>query len=427
MSGDAESVGDAKLNELMQQLRNDVADLESKVSKLQQDGDNSALVADTVADAVQRATELITGSTGGRVVTVLDEDGKPRELCILTDSDDISTAQSLWRWNEGGLGHSDTGYNGTFSLALTKDGAIVADRITAGTLNAGVIRAGILTDKEGKNRWDMGTGEFSISGTFTSYDGPGGNVAGRLGYMAGATTSGETDGIGVENSAGDCYVIVTSEGTRLQAGDYDIHVARTGGASIISNVGKLEFLNGGDKGAGVYLSGGAVYYRANAESDWAKIDLGDFASKSYVAQQIQTDIATAISALGISSGNWTPTVEGASKYTTREGHYVKIGNSIALISFAVYGTFAGSTTSRISITGCPVASANGHDAGGGGLSGYYSASNVVFTGWNINKAGTIYAVGQQTGTTGAKYDSTAIYQKSSGDFVASGTIMVQMA
>lgn len=292
ISGRAESVGDAKLNELMQRLRNDVSDLEGKVSKLQQDGDNSELVADTVADAVQRATELITGSTGGRVVTVLDEDGKPRELCILTDSDDISTAQSLWRWNEGGLGHSDTGYDGTFSLALTKDGAIVADRITTGTLNAGVIRAGILTDKEGRNRWNMGTGEFSISGTFTSYDGPGGNVAGRLGYMAGATTSGETDGIGIENSAGDCYVIATSEGMRLQAGDYDIHVVKTGGASIISNVGKLEFLNGGDKGAGVYLTGDAVYYRANAKSDWAKIELGDFATQAYVTQQIQAAVVS---------------------------------------------------------------------------------------------------------------------------------------
>lgn len=127
------------------------------------------------------------------------------------------------------------------------------------------------------------------------------------------------------------------------------------------------------------------------------------------------------------TGNWTPVVEGASTYTLREGHYVKIGKSVALISFAIYGTFAGSTTSRIKITGCPIVSATGQDAGGGNLSGYYSASNVVFTGWNINKAGAIYAVGQQTGTTGATWGSTAIYQKASGDFSASGMIMVQTA
>lgn len=127
------------------------------------------------------------------------------------------------------------------------------------------------------------------------------------------------------------------------------------------------------------------------------------------------------------TGGWTPTVEGASNYTLREGHYAKIGNSIALISFAIYGTFSGSTTSRIKITGCPIVSATGQDAGGGNLSGYYSASNVVFTGWNINKAGAIYAVGQQTGTTGATWGSTAIYQKASGDFSASGMIMVQTA
>ena len=40
MSSSAASIGDAKLNEFVQRLRNDVADLENKVSKLQQDGDN---------------------------------------------------------------------------------------------------------------------------------------------------------------------------------------------------------------------------------------------------------------------------------------------------------------------------------------------------------------------------------------------------
>jgi hypothetical protein len=159
----------------------------------------------------------------------------------------------------------------------------------------------------------------------------------------------------------------------------------------------------------------------------AKFDVPSTEFAGLVAIDGNLSVIGNLTAGNLESGSWTPEVEGASKYTTREGHYAKIGNGITLISFSVYGTFAGSTTSRIKITGCPVTSANGYDAGGGNLSGYYSASNVVFTGWQINKAGTIYAVGQQTGTTGATWGSTAIYQKASGDFSASGTIMVQTA
>lgn len=89
--------------------------------------------------AIANATKLIVGSSGGHAITVLGPDGKPMEFCVLTDTDDIATAQSLWRWNEGGLGHSSTGYNGEYSLALTKDGAIVANRITVGKIDTKVL------------------------------------------------------------------------------------------------------------------------------------------------------------------------------------------------------------------------------------------------------------------------------------------------
>jgi hypothetical protein len=71
-------------------------------------------------------------------------DGTPDELLILGDSDDYTTAQKVWRWNSSGLGYSSTGYNGSYGLAMTSDGEIVADFITTGTLNADLIRAGHL-------------------------------------------------------------------------------------------------------------------------------------------------------------------------------------------------------------------------------------------------------------------------------------------
>ena len=220
--------------------------------------------------AIQNATQLIAGSHGGRVVLVQDEDGKPIELCILSDSEDLATARSLWRWNEGGLGHSDTGYNGPFSLAITKDGAIVADRITVGTLNAGLIKAGVLTDDRGKNFWNMETGEFSTSGTISSYDSPDGTLSGYLGYMTGATESGTTSGIGVGNATGDCYAIATGSGIRLQAGDYSVYVTKTGVAKLTGKAGSVLITSSGDKGAGVYITG-RLFRRGSEGDEWTNI------------------------------------------------------------------------------------------------------------------------------------------------------------
>ena len=84
-------------------------------------------------DAIQRATNLITGESGGYVVIHNNSDGKPYEILIM-DNEDIEQAVHVWRWNKSGWGYSSTGYNGTYSLAATIDGGIVADFIKAGTI-----------------------------------------------------------------------------------------------------------------------------------------------------------------------------------------------------------------------------------------------------------------------------------------------------
>nr|DAZ24537.1 MAG TPA: tail protein [Caudoviricetes sp.] len=89
--------------------------------------------------AVDRATGWITGANGGYVVMCKDAYGQPYEILIM-DTPNIETAQKVWRWNSGGLGYSKNGYAGPYSLAMTQDGAIVADFITAGTLNAAVVK-----------------------------------------------------------------------------------------------------------------------------------------------------------------------------------------------------------------------------------------------------------------------------------------------
>ena len=89
--------------------------------------------------AIINATQLITGNSGGYVV--LHPSEKPQEIFIM-DTPDMNSAQRVWRWNLSGLGYSSTGTNGPFELAMTMDGAIIADFITAGTINGALIKAG---------------------------------------------------------------------------------------------------------------------------------------------------------------------------------------------------------------------------------------------------------------------------------------------
>lgn len=112
--------------------------------------------------AIENATRLITGQDGGYVVMNTTADGHPYEILIM-NTDNIQTATKLWRWNLGGLGYSSTGYNGQYGTAITMDGAIVADYITTGALNAGLIKTGIIEDEQHTNYWNMNTGEFKLS------------------------------------------------------------------------------------------------------------------------------------------------------------------------------------------------------------------------------------------------------------------------
>lgn len=93
--------------------------------------------------AIENATAQITGADGGYVRMIYDSNNKLTEIVIM-DTEDITTATKVWRWNSGGLGYSSNGYNGPYTLAMTQDGAIVADFITTGTLDGTKINAKLL-------------------------------------------------------------------------------------------------------------------------------------------------------------------------------------------------------------------------------------------------------------------------------------------
>lgn len=118
-------------------------------------------VKSDIEHAVDGATDFIKHGEG-YMRFIYNASDELTEIVSLDDPD-ITQARSVWRWNNGGFGHSSTGYNGPYTLAITQNGAIVADFITAGTLNANVIRAGILQDTQGYNSWNLQTGAFTIT------------------------------------------------------------------------------------------------------------------------------------------------------------------------------------------------------------------------------------------------------------------------
>lgn len=90
-------------------------------------------------EAVLALTETILGASGG-AVRLLDtnNDGMPDTLYI-ADDPDPTKARKVWRFNHEGWGASNNGYNGPFSYGVTLENGMVADFITAGTLNADLV------------------------------------------------------------------------------------------------------------------------------------------------------------------------------------------------------------------------------------------------------------------------------------------------
>lgn len=110
--------------------------------------------------AIARATKLIQGGLGGHVVFNTNADGEPEEILIM-DTDNILTAVNVIRMNLNGIGFSTNGYNGPFTTAWTIDGHFVADFIDTGTLNANIIKAGVLSDENANTVFNLATGALT--------------------------------------------------------------------------------------------------------------------------------------------------------------------------------------------------------------------------------------------------------------------------
>ena len=156
-------------------------------------------VSTAVQAAISAATALITGNKGGYVVFHSTTGGKQPDEILIMDTPDIETAVNVWRWNKSGLGHSSTGYNGPYELAITQDGAINANFMTLGGMDAARIIAGILSSADGRVQFDLTAGTLYIrdgsNNIKLGFDAAGnltitGNVTATGGKIGGFTISG---------------------------------------------------------------------------------------------------------------------------------------------------------------------------------------------------------------------------------------------
>lgn len=239
---DSIEVGDAKttLASIVTGLDSDIAAAEAAAS--------GSDVAEKLMEYVDHQTELISGGLGGYVVLNPNANGEPQEILIM-DSDDIATAVNVIRMNKNGIGFSKTGYEGPYTSAWTIDGTLNTDFIGAGTITGAQIAAGSIT-----------AGNLSLYGKMGVYtDSTLTTNGGYIGYMAGATPAGTTNGIAIMDSNSLNYVMATTAGVKMRNGS-----ATTPGECNISD-GVMEFVGRsayfqGDTYLNAVSSGGGIGY-----------------------------------------------------------------------------------------------------------------------------------------------------------------------
>ena len=324
--------------------------------------------------AIEHATELITGGLGGYVVFSRNADGEPEEILIM-DEPEVEQAVNIIRMNKNGIGFSTNGIGGPYANAWTIDGRLVADFITTGTLTAVLIKAGILSDVQGKNFWNMETGEFQLASTATV----GGKTVQKIAEDAGdaaveaqtqqtifnkLTNNGQTQGIYLKN--GKLYIngtyiqtgtITIKKGTKttfsanadtgvvnivadsfsLSNGDTIASIAESKASSAVNAQTQQSIFNkltNNGQTQGIYLSNGKVYINATYIAAGVLADANNntsfnLSTGALTMQKGSINIGdgtfkvTSSGALTATSAN----IEGTIKAGSSSGYWVKLSST----------------------------------------------------------------------------------------------------
>jgi hypothetical protein len=130
-------------------------------------------IRNVIRQEVANLMARFAGTNGGYKLSEFDSNGLwLRDLWM--DTPDKTTATNILEISMNGIRSSNAGYkpatDPAWKLGITIDGQINADRILTGTLMAGLIKAGILSDVGGNTSFNLETGalastKFSINST----------------------------------------------------------------------------------------------------------------------------------------------------------------------------------------------------------------------------------------------------------------------
>ena len=320
---------------------------------------SSAALGVDIKKAVDEATQAITGQSGGYVV--LNPPKNPQEILIM-DAPTIAAAKNIWRWNSGGFGHSKNGYNGPFGTAITQDGAIVADFITAGTLRAIEIAACTIKG-----------GSLNINDKFIVTTEGDATVAGKV-----TATSGTIGGCEIVDGVLKIKNANISE--KLTAGSIDVSgVIKAGGIAILGDV-EVEAKRATDAEGAL-----STRIKANADAITAEVERatayeGTLSSRiTQNAEAITAEVERATAYEGNLSSRITATAEEISAEVTR--------------AQGVENTLSSRISANASAITAKVSSSGGSDASFSWSltsSGFYLKSNNVEV-MRVTQSGAVFS------------------------------------
>lgn len=219
-------------------------------------------------EAQENATHIMNMATTGYITITRDEHGS--DTLYISNVRDYTKADKLWKWNMNGLGYSNDGGK-TFGLAITMDGAIVADYVNTGVLNADVIRAGVLKDVSGNFSLDMKTGtltmkkgSINIGGNFIVDEQ--GNLTARRGTFAGTLVAakGSFGGVVQAEDFLDPYGNSMLTGDKFKADYLDLYGLTVSNKST----GAVTFAVSSN---GLVTINGSVTMGAGSSINWAQV------------------------------------------------------------------------------------------------------------------------------------------------------------
>lgn len=295
-------------------------------------------------EAKENATQIMNMATTGYITITKDEYGS--DTLYISNLQDYTKADKLWKWNMNGLGYSNDGGK-TYGLAITMDGSIVADYITTGVLNADLIRAGTLRDYGGNFILDMATGKMTMkkgsidigAGNFTVDEQ--GRIRARSGTFGGIVQATDfLDQYGNSMMSGDKF-----SSDYLDLYGLTIRNRNTGDISFsVSSAGAVTINGEVTMGSGSSINWAAVSNTnlysnpayslansANTKANQAASDAADAADDAWTAYQATRTLNSTISSIvngeytggSFISGDtiYSPTLVGAEIYWGTNGTY----------------------------------------------------------------------------------------------------------